>query len=235
MKNKNILVVVAHPDDEYLGCGGSILLWRKNNCRVNVLYVSEGVSARSDNLDRDKNWVPEIIRREEMAKSYAKVSGINIVGFMRKPNLRMNNLSMLDLVQEITQHIDNVKPDIIFTHFPGDLNSDHRVCFEAVLTACRPFTMISIEGLFVFEVPSSTNWSSSLFLPSFSPNYYTDISNLIDKKIDHLVNYDFEMRQFPHPRSPENIVSLSRIRGSEIGVKNAEAFMVVKYLEMDLD
>jgi len=147
---------------------------------------------------------------------------------MRYPNLRMDTLSILDISKSIQEIIDKKKPNIVFTHHYGDLNTDHQICFNAVVTACRPSGIDFIESIFSFEVSSSTEWSSSINLPSFQPNYYIDITNEIDSKFEALNFYNFEMRDFPHPRSKENIKALAQIRGSEIGFKFAEAFMLIR-------
>jgi LmbE family N-acetylglucosaminyl deacetylase len=225
--NKTILIIAAHPDDELLGCGGSILKWNQSNFNVKVLYLSEGVSARSS-INEQKDWNKEINDREIMAKAYAAAANLEIVGFMRKPNLRTKEIPMLDLVKEISNYIKKIKPNEIYTHFPGDMNSDHRVCFEAVLTACRPFSENHVEKLYSFEIPSSTNWSSSLDLPTFKPNHFIDIDSTITKKIEMLNYYKYEMREFPHPRSNENIKALAQIRGSDCGIKFAEGFMLIR-------
>ena len=230
MKNKTILIIAAHPDDELLGCGGSIIKWIKNECLVKVIYLSEGVTARKS-LTEDRNWDSDIQAREEMAEKYAKASGIEIIKFMRKPNLKTRELSMLEIVKEIAGFITEINPSEIYTHFPGDLNSDHQVCFEAVVTACRPFMGIKVNSIYSFEVPSSTNWSSSLNSPAFKPNHYIEIDEQIEEKIEMLNFYDYEMRDFPHPRSPENIRAQAQIRGSEIGSKFAEGFMLVRSVD----
>ena len=227
MINKKILIIAAHPDDEILGCGGTIAKLIKNNCKVDVLFLSEGVSSRSK-LGETRKWDDEILARESMATAAAKYLGFSIIGFMRNPNLRMDTLSMLDITKSVQKILIDNKPDIIFTHHYGDLNTDHQICFNAVITACRPSGIDFIESIFSFEVPSSTEWSSSINLPSFRPNYFIEIDSEIESKLGALSFYNFEMREFPHPRSKENIKALSQLRGSEIGFKFAEAFMLIR-------
>lgn len=190
-------------------------------------FFSEGVSARSK-LGETRKWDAEILARESMAMAAAKYLGFSIIGFMRHPNLRMDTLSMLDITKSVQKILIDNKPDIIFTHHYGDLNTDHQICFNAVITACRPSGIDFIESIFSFEVPSSTEWSSSVNLPSFRPNYFVDIDSEIESKLSTINFYNFEMRKFPHPRSKENIKALSQIRGSEIGFKFAEAFMLIR-------
>jgi LmbE family N-acetylglucosaminyl deacetylase len=227
---KTILIIAAHPDDELLGCGGSIIKWVGNKSLVKVIYLSEGVTARKS-LTENKNWETEILAREAMAEKYAIASGIEIIKFMRKPNLKTRELSMLEIVKEIAGLITKIEPTEIYTHFPGDLNSDHRICFEAVVTACRPFMGIKVKSIYSFEVPSSTTWSSGLNQPVFKPNHYIEIDEQIEEKLNMLNFYEYEMRNFPHPRSAENIKALAQIRGSDIGSKYAEAFMLVRSID----
>jgi len=227
MINKKVLIIAAHPDDEILGCGGTIAKLIKNNCKVDVLFLSEGVSSRSK-LGETREWTDEIIAREAMAIAASKYLGFSIIGFMRNPNLRMDLLSILDITKSVQSILIENKPDIIFTHHYGDLNTDHQICFNAVITACRPSGIDFIESIFSFEVPSSTEWSSSVNLPSFRPNYFVNIDSEIESKLGALNCYNFEMRKFPHPRSKENIKALSQIRGSEIGFEFAEAFMLIR-------
>jgi LmbE family N-acetylglucosaminyl deacetylase len=227
MINKKVLIIAAHPDDEILGCGGTIAKLIKNNCKVDVLFLSEGVSARAK-LGETRKWDDEILAREAMAMAAAKYLGFSVIGFMRNPNLRMDLLSILDITKSVQNILIENKPDIIFTHHYGDLNTDHQICFNAVITACRPSGIDFIESIFSFEVPSSTEWSSSVNLPSFRPNYFVNIDSEIESKLGALNYYDFEMRKFPHPRSKENIKALSQIRGSEIGFEFAEAFMLIR-------
>jgi LmbE family N-acetylglucosaminyl deacetylase len=165
-----------------------------------------------------------------MAVNAANEAKFKIVGFLRKPNLRMQEISTLDLVKEINNVIDKVKPQVIFTHHPGDLNSDHRICYEAVVTACRPFSTNLIEHIYAFEVPSSSEWAPSLGFPSFEPNYYVNIQDEITEKLRLLQFYEYEMREFPHPRSSEMIKSLAQVRGAAVGFSYAEAFSLVRSL-----
>lgn len=227
MNNKKVLIIAAHPDDEVLGCGGTIRRLIENNCKVYVLFLSEGVSARSK-PGEIKDWTNDILAREAMAVKASEFLGYSIIGFMKGPNLRMNTISILDLVKYVQNFITDIKPEIVFTHHPGDLNTDHQICFNAVFTACRPINQEFLEAIYTFEVPSSTEWSSHVNLPIFLPNYFVDIDGAIESKLNALKFYDFEMRSFPHPRSFENIRALAQIRGAEIGFNYAEAFMLIR-------
>ena len=224
-----ILIISAHPDDEVLGCGGTIAFHVARGDEVKVLYLSEGVSSRHK-IGEERCWTREIEEREAYATRAASILGFKILGFMRYPNLRMRDMSVLDIVKSIDKEIRSYGPHWIYTNHPGDMNSDHGVAFEATLTACRPRVDLTVKALFVFEVPSSTEWSSNLIGPAFIPNKFIDITSFAEKKYNGLAAYSHEMREFPHPRSYENINSLARYRGAYCGVESAEAFMVVREL-----
>ena len=222
-----MLIVAAHPDDEALGCGGTIAYHVGRGDDVRVLYLSEGVSSRSV-LEQPHDWSQEIERREDLARSAAEMLGFSIVGFLRYPNLRMRDCPMLDLVKKIDEKIREFEPCWIYTHHYGDMNSDHGVTFEAVLTACRPRDRLSVRGLFTFEVPSSSEWGSPLLGPAFIPNRFVDISENISSKMAGVSAYASEMREDPHPRSKASILALARYRGASCGVHYAEGFMVIR-------
>lgn len=225
--HKTVLVVAAHPDDEVLGCGGTIAGHARTGDKVCVLFLSEGVSSRSI-PGEEHNWSRAIEAREAMAIAASTVLQFTIAGFLRHPNLRMRDQPVLDLVKQIDAVIREVRPDVIYTHHPGDMNSDHGIAFEATLTACRPRNDLSVKQLYAFETPSSTEWASPLNAPPFLPNYFVDIKSTMDAKLAAARCYDFEMRDFPHPRSAANIRALAQIRAAQVGLELAEAFALVR-------
>ncbi len=227
MSNETILVVAAHPDDEILGCGGTICHHLANQDEVVVLFISEGVSARSV-PGQLKDWTLEIERREHAAFAVAQYLGCRPPKFLRRPNLRIRDTPMLDLVKEIEAAIEDIRPTSIYTHHSGDLNSDHRLTHEAVITATRPLPTQSVRAIYAFETPSSTEWSSLGIGPAFVPMRFVNIADHMDKKIEALALYEFELRPFPHPRSREAITALARSHGSRIGCLAAEAFIVIR-------
>lgn len=227
---KRILIISAHPDDEILGCAGYISNHVKLGNKVFVLYLSEGVTARYAKKDlRTKKIITEINNRKNMAERCSKYLKFEICDFLNFENLRMHNLDILDLVKLISKYINHYKPDIILSNHSGDLNSDHRVAFEATYTALRPYTVKKKYFEFMtYEVVSSTNWSNKHIGKLFSPNYYLDISKYINIKKRALEFYKKEMRQYPHSRSWKSILSFHQCRGSEVGLEYAEAFEVIK-------
>ena len=227
---KPIMVVVAHPDDEALGCGGTMLRLAHEGAELHLVFLSEGVSSRYADAYRESDWDEKIEHREQMARDVAKRVKAASVSFARFQNLQMRNLRMLDIVKTIESAIERHRPATIFTHAGGDMNSDHRITCEAVLTACRPIPGHSVKAIYAMEISSSTEWSSANLFPPFLPNCFIDISAHLQDKCDLLKVYDFEMRPFPHARSMESVQALARHRGATVGVAAAEAFTVLRQI-----
>ena len=222
-----ILVVAAHPDDEVLGCGATLARQAEQGDRVSVLFLSEGVSSRAA-LGESRDWSAEIAEREASARRAAGVLGFSVEGFLRHPNLRMREGSMLALVKQVDEVIRSTAPAVVYTHHIGDLNSDHGLAAEAVVTACRPRPGLSVRSVYAFEVPSSTEWNSPAHAAPFAPTRFVDVTAYLPKKIEAMRCYDYEMRSLPHPRSAEAVEALARVRGVSVGVPAAEAFVVLR-------
>lgn len=220
MKN-NILVVAAHPDDEILGCGGS-LLKLKNKYNIYGIFMTNGVGAR-DNSNQKK-----IIERKKNCEKLFKYFKFKKPVFLDYPDNKLDTIPLLELIKSLEKRINIINPSIIFTHSSRCLNIDHRKTFDAVITACRPIKKSNLKKILSFEVPSSSEW---IFKKdkSFQPNYFIDITKQINDKIKCLKFYKKELRKYPHSRSIKAIKSLSEYRGTFIGVKNAEAFYLVRY------
>ena len=221
----NILVVAAHPDDEILGCGGTIARLVEEGNTVHVLIVAEGATSRRD--DREDTSSREINKLRAAATKAAGILGAQAPHYAGLPDNRLDGQERLDIIKTIERVLEATRPSTVYTHHAGDLNVDHRRLHEAVLTACRPLPGSSVQSIFAFETVSSTEWSSTAF-PPFVPNRFVDITGQLDKKIQALDQYDMEMRPYPHARSQENVVALARHRGASAGLHAAEAFMVVR-------
>ncbi len=219
MKN---LVVVSHPDDEILGFGGTGYKLCLEGESVQPIILCGQVSAR-----KKKPGDFELMNNIKKANEHL---GFNLPILGDFPNLKFNNIAHIELVQFIEKHIVEIKPDRIFTHFPNDLNDDHRqvsnACQVAAKISQRNPSFKPINGLYFMEILSSTEWSNNQSNLAFNPNIFIDISSTIDKKIESLSFYRDVMRDPPHPRSENVIKSLSVYRGSQIGYNNAEAFQV---------
>ncbi len=229
MGKQKVLVIAAHPDDEIIGCGGTIAWHVKKGDIVKVIILGDGITSRDRILNKEKRRC----ELEELAKS-ARLSneflGAELVQLGEYACCRMDSINRLDIIKEIEKFIEDIKPDIIYTHHSGDVNIDHRRVHEAVVTACRPLPNFSLKRLLFFEVASSTEWQTPGSATYFKPNWFVDISSTLDLKLKALGFYEKEMRSYPHSRSIKSLECLARWRGSTVGVEAAEAFMLGRSL-----
>ena len=220
--SKKILVIAAHPDDEVMGCGGTIACLTKERDEVYCLFLGEGVTSRYSNMEQAEKEKEQL---KAQAGQAAKILGIRKVFFRDFPDNRFDTVPLLTIVKTIEEIKEQVKPNIVYTHHHGDLNIDHQITFRAVLTACRPVKGETVKEIYSFEVPSSTEWSYRNY---FMPNVFVDISATLDKKVEALNAYHSEIREYPHPRSPEVLRAIALRWGSIIGCEAAEAFELIR-------
>lgn len=223
MKNK-ILVVAAHPDDEVLGCGGSLSIHQKKGDKIFLLFMTNGVSSRNNYKAN------EIKKRKQMANIVSKKLDVKKTFYLDFYDNELDKVSLLTITKKIEEVLKVVKPNLIYTHSFSDLNIDHQKTFEATMTACRPQPNFYVKEIYSFEIPSSTGWHHYK-LKNFSPNLYIDISNEYLNKKKLLKIYSKEMRKKPHARSIEAVMNLSKYRGSQVGLFNAEAFEVIRLIK----
>ena len=224
-----ILVIVAHPDDEVLGCGATIAKWSDLGESVHILIMAEGVTSRDVVRNTNINH-QELLLLKKSAEDARKVLGAVSTKLLNFPDNRMDALNLLDVIKEIEKEIDRLRPHTVVTHHSGDLNIDHRIIHEAVITACRPQPGHTVNRILAFEVVSSTEWQSTGSNAIFQPNLFEDVSITIDRKIKALKSYEAEMRKWPHARSLKNVEYLARWRGASVGCEAAEAFMLIREL-----
>jgi N-acetylglucosamine malate deacetylase 1 len=215
-----VLVVVAHADDEALGCGGTMAKYALEGSKVHVVFLTNGVSARLESSQTDVDF------RHQASKKAAQVLGVNTVTQLNFPDNATDTIPILDIIKKIEMIGEKLKPTIVLTHHKHDLNIDHQQCHKAVLTAFRPMPSKEVHTILAFEVASSTEWNFDS-RNMFAPNVYFDISSTYAKKIKALEIYSKEMRPFPHARSIDAIQAKACVNGTTIGVKQAEAFQLV--------
>lgn len=226
-KGKIILVVAAHPDDEILGCGGTVAKLTQQGAAAYSIILGEGVTSRDEVRDRTKRE-EELSELKKQAIEANKIVGVKEVMFCDFPDNMFDSVALLDVIKEIERLKKRIRPDIVFTHSAGDLNIDHRVTYNAVLTACRPIQGETVKEIYAFEVNSSTEWNYPV---DFHPNIFVDIDKTIELKAKSLACYKNEMREFPHPRSIEAVRNTARYRGSSAGLLHAEAFSLIRKVE----
>jgi len=223
---QKVLVIAAHPDDETLGCGGTIAKLNKEGYKITTLILGEGISSR-DGVRDVKKREKDILELKEEAKRANAILGVKEVFFHDFPDNRFDIISLLDIVKVIEKIKNQIKPEIIFTHYENDLNIDHQIIYRAVITATRPIKGETVKEIYSFEIPSSTEWSYPL---SFSPNMFYDISETIDVKLKALGKYKTELKKYPHPRSLEGVKLINKNWGMKVGLEYAEAFKCIRII-----
>jgi len=224
---KTVLVVAAHPDDEILGVGGTVARHVAKGDIVYALILGEGQTSRGRHReDIDRNIVDELHKN---TLESAKAVGYQEVFFADFPDNRFDHVDLLDIVKEIEQMIERLHPQILYTHYSGDLNIDHQYTARAVLTASRPIGAYCVEEIYAFETLSSSEWNFDYSAQSaFCPNVFIDITDYYYLKEQAMNCYVSELCNFPHPRSLVGMDSLSKTRGMTAGMERAEAFMLVR-------
>jgi LmbE family N-acetylglucosaminyl deacetylase len=222
-----VLVVAAHPDDEVLGCGGTMARLAGEGHEVFLSIVAEGMTSRAANReDADRLQLDTLHAQARQAAQLLRVKDTFLEGL---PDNRLDTVPLLDVVKTIESLITRISPDRIYTHHPGDLNFDHNVVSRAVLTAARPMSGCTVKELYQFEVPSSTEWAFQQYEDNgFRPNTFVDISQTLEVKVKALACYESEVRPFPHPRSSEALRAIAQRWGTVAGCRAAEAFQLVR-------
>lgn len=216
--NDNILIVIAHPDDELLWMWWTIQKLVSKWKKIHILLLSKPWNARK--LD-------EWIKRINDFKKVTNALWVEKTFFEEFPDNAFDTVPLLDIIQKIELRIWEVKPEIVYTHFYNDLNNDHCITSKAVLTALRPLEKYRyIKTIYLFEVLSTTELS--IWWEEFKANYYEDIEKYIEKKKELLSIYDSEINDFPHPRSYEWVETLAKYRGMECWLKHVEAFILYR-------
>jgi len=216
-----LLIVAAHPDDEVLGCFGAVSKLIKEGYEAYTLILSQGKTSRGEG---DKEIV---ILKEEIQKAN-DVIGIKKIFLEDLPDNSFDSVPLLTIIKKISKVIEEIKPEIIFTHYANDLNIDHKLTYQALITATRPMQECVVKEIYSFEILSSTEWNYPL---SFSPDIYFDITDTLKNKIKAMNCYKSELRDFPHPRSLKGIELNANYWGMRVGKKAIEAFKVVRVIK----
>lgn len=218
---ETVLVVAAHADDEALGCGGTIARHVAAGDTVHVVFMTDGVGSRRGDVDT------EAPRRQAASQRALQVLGVRSSRAFAWPDNEMDSVPLLQVVKPLEAHIAQLAPQVVYTHHAGDLNVDHRITAQAVMTACRPLPGSPVREILAFEVLSSTEWGHPGLAP-FVPNVWVDISAHWATKLEAVHAYGEEMRAAPHSRSLANLEALATWRGHGAGLHKAEAFMLLR-------
>ncbi len=221
-----ILIIAAHPDDETLGCGGTIARFSKEQEPVHILILGQGITSRQTGDNHTQALEIETLR--ENGRNAVKILGASHIYFESFADNMFDSVPLLNIVRTIESYIDTIRPSVIFTHHGGDLNIDHSITARAVLTAARPMPGCPVKHLYAFEVLSATDWSFGQISPGFIPHYFISIKGFMEQKIKALKSYEGEIRSFPHPRSAHAVKTLAGLRGSMAGLESAEAFSIIR-------
>lgn len=225
---KKILVVVAHPDDEILGLGGSMKrLITEQQCEVRAVILGEGLTSRANQRDPSQ-WTQELQIHKANIETARNIIGYAAVSVYDFPDNRFDTVPLLDLIKVIEKEKNSFHPDIIFTHHGGDVNIDHQKTFDAVTTATRPLHEENVCAIITFETMSGTEWIPSTEPRRFIPNLFIDIENYLEAKCEAMNAYEFEKREYPHPRSKKALKNRAEMWGIANGLKAAEAFHIVR-------
>lgn len=223
------LIIAAHPDDEVLGCGGTIAKLAEEGTEVHLAFMADGVGARRVQGGALCAMEQDLLQQRRMAaRQAAEILGVTSVSFDDLPDNRLDTIPLLDITRRIESLIVRHRPTTVFTHHASDLNIDHRRVHQAVVTACRPQHGHPVSTLLTFEVPSSTEWQPPGSGATFAPNWFIDIGTTLERKLSALDAYATELRAWPHPRSRQGIEHLARWRGATVGCEAAEAFMLAR-------
>ncbi|HEY4512529.1 MAG TPA: PIG-L family deacetylase [Candidatus Paceibacterota bacterium] len=225
---KNVIAIVAHPDDEIIGVGGALRKHIKAGDKVRVLILGDGKTSRDTIVEKNKTEVLNV-SLEETAMAL-KILGISSYQRLSLPDNKFDSLPLLDIVKKVSNFISAIKPDVVYTHHFGDLNIDHKLTFEATIIACRPIE-INVNKILLFETLSSTEMSGHQIRDVFLPNYFINIENELEDKLNATSQYASELCDFPHPRSIITIRENAHVWGSKVNLKAAEAFELFRYIE----
>lgn len=221
-----ILAVVAHPDDEIIGVGGTLCKHIDEGDDVKVIILGDGKTSRYNTYQK----LTEIQIRNSKIETEQALDKLGIKNYQMKflPNNRFDGIERLNLVKIVSKYINEFRPEKVYTHHIGDLNIDHRRCAEAVVIASRPIENPSVKSVLMFETLSSTEMGGYTLGTIFIPNYFVNIEKQLDRKLKAMACYKSELRDFPHPRSLESIKINAQLYGSKINIFAAEAFSLFR-------
>lgn len=218
---KKVLVISVHPDDETLGCGGTLLKHKDNNDEIYWLIITKA----NEKLGFSKQFLEN---REKQINSISEIYGFKDVYKLGFLTTKLHTIDFSELIHSISKVINEIKPGMIYMNNRSDIHTDHQVAAKAIMSCTKSFRYPFIKKILMYECLSETDIAPSLPENLFIPNVYSDITEYIDKKLEIMSIYESEVQQMPLPRSLDNIKALARYRGASCGVNYAEAFMLIR-------
>jgi LmbE family N-acetylglucosaminyl deacetylase len=218
MTELRVLVIGTHPDDELLGCGGTVARHTERGDRATSVIVCEGESLR---------YGRGAVGQRAQVDRAAAILGVDDVRFLDHADQQLDQIPLTDVIGELEDIVCDVRPHIVYAQHGGDVNRDHQLVFQALLVATRP-THPSIHTVLTFDTPSSTEWG---YPRTFVPDTWIDISSTLDRKLRAMACYESELRAYPHPRSLEAIAHRAHAWGSHACLTAAEVFVTVRRIE----
>ena len=219
MAPARVAVIGAHPDDELLGAGGTIALHARSGDEVHAIVVADGAGSRYP------AQLAAVL--EKQARRAADILHLASLRFLELPDQRLDTVPLIELTQLLEAALDDIGPTVVYTHFPEDVNDDHRLVARCAWVACRPYRR-QLTKFAVFETPSSTEWAWPMGGTSLQPNLFVDVTSTIDIKIAAMECYETELRTYPHPRSSRALRERAAFWGSHVGCHAAEPFRVLR-------
>jgi len=220
---RSVLVVSAHLDDEVLGPGGTLCRHAREGDQVVAFVACCGTNLRYEPAKEAE--------LRATSDSVAEILGFKEVRLGELPDQGLDTLTLVDVITPLEKLLEDVRPEILYSHDASDINRDHRVLFEALAVAARPYSAPYVRRFATFETPSSTEWGRSAGLPSFEPTLFVDVASTLSEKLKAFALYKTEVRPWPHPRSLEALRARARYWGSVVGFEAAEAFRVIREIE----
>ena len=221
---KKVLVVAVHPDDETLGCGGTLLRHKAEGDEIHWLIMT--------NVFEEDGWSKDFIeKRKRQVKKIASLFSFKTTTNLNYPTTKLEEFPRSQVLKGVSEVLEKVQPQIVYLPFKGDVHSEHGYTFEIVYSCTKVFRYPFVSKILCMETLSETDFAVPTADNLFVPNSFVDITGYLDQKLEALKIYESEMGEHPFPRSTESIRALATLRGVQGGVKAAECFMLIKSIE----
>ena len=221
---RNIVVISAHPDDEILGVGGTLLKHKKNGDKIYWLITTNIFENQGFSKQRISN-------RQKEIKKISEALSVEKVFMLNYPTMSLSTSTLIEMVPKISKIFIEIEPEIVYCLNRSDAHSDHRITFDAVMACTKSFRYPFIKQVLMYECISETEFAPQLPEKVFIPNYFVDISSFLEEKMNLMKIYESELGKHPFPRSLKNIEALATFRGASVGVEYAEALQLIKYID----